>query len=114
MSRRSAHDAKPRLLLEDVMLHTIWVLAAVALAGWLATGASFAADALKLAIGQREIWHGAVASLGQRAGTFLRHGIELEILYTEGAGQTMQAVISGRGAIRVAAGTPRGMGAHAK
>src|SRR3989442_12210614 len=114
LSRRSAHDAKPRLLLEDVMLHTIWVLAAVALAGWLATEASFAADALKLAIGQREIWHGSVASLGKRAGTFQRHGIELEILYTEGAGQTMQAVISGSVDIGVAVGTLGVMGAYAK
>ena len=58
---------------------------------WLAASASgvSAADKLKVAIGQREIWHGSPASLGPRAGVFQKHGLELEILYTEGAGQTM-------------------------
>src|SRR6266508_2091385 len=96
------------------MLHAIRIFVAVALAFWLGTGAALAADALKLAIGQREIWHGSPASLGKRAGTFQKHGIELEILYTEGAGQTMQAVISGSVDIGVAVGTLGAMGAYAK
>ena len=54
-----------------------------------------AADKLKLAIGQREIWHGAPAALGQRAGIFQKHGLELELLFTSGAGETIQAVVSG-------------------
>jgi NitT/TauT family transport system substrate-binding protein len=96
------------------MLHAVRTVAAVAFAVWLGAGSASAADALKLAIGQREIWHGSVASLGKRAGTFQKHGIELEILYTEGAGQTMQAVISGSVDIGVAVGTLGVMGAYAK
>jgi NitT/TauT family transport system substrate-binding protein len=96
------------------MLHAVRIVVAVAFAGWLGAEAALAADALKLAIGQREIWHGSVASLGKRAGTFQKHGIELEILYTEGAGQTMQAVISGSVDIGVAVGTLGVMGAYAK
>jgi NitT/TauT family transport system substrate-binding protein len=96
------------------MLHAVRTVAAVAFAVWLGAGSASAADALKLAIGQREIWHGSVASLGKRAGTFQKHGIELEILYTEGAGQTMQAVISGSVDIGVAVGTLGAMGAYAK
>src|SRR5256885_16634053 len=84
----------------------------LAFALW-STGAS-AADKLTVAIGQREIWHGAPASLGTRAGIFQKHGLELEILYTEGAGQTLQPVISGNIDIGVAVRTRGVFGAYAK
>jgi ABC-type nitrate/sulfonate/bicarbonate transport system substrate-binding protein len=77
----------------------------LALATLIATSGALAADKLTVAIGQREIWHGAPASLGARAGIFQKHGLELEILYTEGAGQTMQPVISGNIDVGVAIGT---------
>jgi NitT/TauT family transport system substrate-binding protein len=77
------------------------------------SGAS-AADKLTVAIGQREIWHGAPASLGTRAGIFQKHGLELDILYTEGAGQTMQPVISGNIDIGISVGTLGVFGAYAK
>ena len=87
----------------------------VAVAALTALGAAAqAADKLKLAIGQRGIWHGATADLGQRAGIFRKHGLELDILYTEGAGQTMQAVISASADIGVSVGTLGVMGAYAK
>jgi NitT/TauT family transport system substrate-binding protein len=79
----------------------------------LTTGA-LAADKLKLAIGQREIWHGAPAALGQRAGIFRRHDLDLDLLFTSGGGETMQAVISGSVDIGVAIGTLGVMGAYAK
>jgi len=87
----------------------------VAVAALTALGAAAqAADKLKLAIGQRGIWHGSTADLGQRAGIFKKHGLELDILYTEGAGQTMQAVISASADIGVSVGTLGVMGAYAK
>ena len=52
--------------------------------------------------------------MGQRAGIFARHGLALEILYTQGGGETMQAVISGSVDIGIAAGTQAVMGAFAK
>ncbi len=73
-----------------------------------------AADKLKLAIGQREIWHGAPAALGQRAGIFRKHDLDLDVLFTSGGGETMQAVISGSVDIGVAIGTLGVMGAYAK
>ena len=81
---------------------------------WFAASVSgvSAADKLKVAIGQREIWHGSPASLGPRAGIFQKHGLELE--YTEGAGQTMQPVISGNIDIGVSIGTYGAFGAYAK
>jgi NitT/TauT family transport system substrate-binding protein len=84
----------------------------LAFAMW-STG-TFAADKLTVAIGQREIWHGAPASLGMRAGIFLKHGLDLDILYTEGAGQTMQPVISGNIDIGISVGTLGVFGAYAK
>jgi ABC-type nitrate/sulfonate/bicarbonate transport system substrate-binding protein len=89
-------------------------LIAVAVFVWFSSASVLAADKVHVAIGQREIWHGAPASLGVRAGIFQKHGLELEILYTEGAGQTMQPVISGNIDVGVAIGTFGVFGAYAK
>jgi len=88
--------------------------AVLAITTLLSVSAVHAADKLKLAIGQRGIWHGAPADLGMRAGIFPKHGLELEILYTDGAGQTMQAVIAGSADIGVSVGTLGVLGAFAK
>jgi NitT/TauT family transport system substrate-binding protein len=89
-------------------------IAALAIGTLLPAAGAGAADNLKLAIGQRGIWHGAPADLGQRAGIFKKHGLELDILYTDGAGQTLQAVISGSADIGVSVGTFGVFGAYAK
>jgi len=80
----------------------------------LATGAAFAEDTLKLAIGQRGNWENAAPELGQKAGIFKKHGLVLELLYTQGAGETMQAVISGSVDIGIGVGTAGVLGAFAK
>ncbi|MCQ8783063.1 ABC transporter substrate-binding protein [Mangrovibrevibacter kandeliae] len=77
-------------------------------------GQAFAADSLKLAIGQRGNWDTAVAELGQRGGIFKKHDLELDLLYTQGGGETLQAVISGSADIGVAAGTLGVLGAFSK
>jgi len=66
--------------------------------------AALADDTLKLAAGQRGNWDTSVAEVGQRAGIFKKHGLVLEILWTQGAGETQQAVISGSVDIGVAPG----------
>ena len=70
----------------------------------IAAGTASAQDTLKLAVGQRGNWDTSVSELGQRAGIFKKHGLELEIVYTQGAGETQQAVISGSVDIGVAVG----------
>jgi NitT/TauT family transport system substrate-binding protein len=77
------------------------------------TGA-FADDTLKLAIGQRGNWENAAPELGQKAGIFKKHGLTLELLYTQGAGETLQAVISGSVDIGIGVGTAGTLGAFAK
>jgi NitT/TauT family transport system substrate-binding protein len=88
--------------------------AAVALALSVIASAAFADDAIKLAVGARGNWETAAAELGQQAGFFKRHGIALEILYTQGSGETQQVVISGSVAIGVGLGTTSVMAAFAK
>lgn len=73
-----------------------------------------AQDKLKLAIGQRGNWDTSVSELGQRAGIFKKHGLELEIVYTQGAGETQQAVISGSVDIGVAVGVMGVLSAYSK
>lgn len=67
--------------------------------------ASRADDLLKLAIGQRGLWDSSIAELGQAAGLFKKHGLDLQVVYTSGGGETQQAVISGSVDVGVAAGS---------
>jgi NitT/TauT family transport system substrate-binding protein len=73
-----------------------------------------AQDRLQLAVGQRGGWDTAVAEVGSRAGIFKKHGLDLDILYTQGSGETQQAVISGSVDIGVAAGVMGVLSAYSK
>ena len=75
---------------------------------------AFADDAIKLAVGARGNWETAAAELGQNAGFFKKRGISLEILYTQGSGETQQAVIAGSVGIGIGLGTTSVMAAFAK
>jgi NitT/TauT family transport system substrate-binding protein len=77
-------------------------------------GQAAADDLLRLAIGQRGLWDSSIAEIGQAAGIFRRSGLELQVVYTSGGGETQQAVISGSVDIGVAAGTLGALGAYAK
>ncbi|HTS23375.1 MAG TPA: ABC transporter substrate-binding protein [Casimicrobiaceae bacterium] len=71
-------------------------------------------ETLKVAAGQRGNWDTSVAQVGQAAGIFGKHGLKLEILWTQGAGETQQAVISGSVDIGVAAGVMGVLSAFSK
>jgi len=87
-------------------------LAMLALLG--AATAASALDKVKLAIGQRGNWDTSVSEVGQLAGIFKKHGLELDIVYTNGAGETQQAVISGSVDIGIAAGVMGVLSAYSK
>jgi NitT/TauT family transport system substrate-binding protein len=90
---------------------------ALAAAGLLLTASLLPASAqetLKLAVGQRGNWDTSVAELGQRSGIFRKHGLVLDILYTQGGGETQQAVIAGGVDLGVAAGVMGVFSAYAK
>src|SRR5436309_2888755 len=71
-------------------------------------------DGLKLAVGAPNNWDSGLPDIGKRAGIFKKHGLDLEILYTNGGGETLQAVISGSVDIGIGAGTGGVLGAFAK
>src|SRR5439155_11500376 len=73
-----------------------------------------AEDTRKLAIGQRGNWENAPPEVGQKAGFFKKRGLNLELLYTQGAGETLQAVISGSVDVGLGVGTAGVLGAFAK
>src|SRR5712675_1383433 len=87
-------------------------LAALTLLG--TATAAFADDTVKLAVGQRGNWDTSVSEVGQLAGIFKKHGLELDIVYTNGAGETQQAVISGSVDMGIAAGVMGVLSAYSK
>ncbi|HYS48123.1 MAG TPA: ABC transporter substrate-binding protein [Xanthobacteraceae bacterium] len=88
------------------------LIAAWALA--LGVTAARADDTLKIAIGQINNWENQAPTLGQQAGIFKKHGLMLENFGTQGAGETLQAVISGSADIGIGVGTPGALRAFAK
>jgi len=72
-------------------LATIALLAPLALTA----APALAEDQLKVAIGQINNWENQAPTLGQDAGIFKKHNLVLENVGTQGAGETMQPVISG-------------------
>ncbi|MDB5644165.1 MAG: aliphatic sulfonate transporter, partial [Hyphomicrobiales bacterium] len=73
-----------------------------------------AQDKLKVAVGQRGVYENSVSELGQDKGFFKKHGLVLDVLYTQGSGETQQAVISGSVDIGIGVGTHSVMGAFSK
>jgi NitT/TauT family transport system substrate-binding protein len=71
-------------------------------------------DLLKLATGAAANWENQPAPLGQQAGIFKKHGISLEILATQGSGETMQAAIAGSVDVGIGVGTYGAFAAFAK
>jgi NitT/TauT family transport system substrate-binding protein len=81
------------------------VCSALAALAWVVMSSpTYALDQIKIAAGQRGNWDTSISEVGQRLGIFKKHGIELEILWTQGGGETQQAVISGSVEIGVATG----------
>jgi len=71
-------------------------------------------DIIKLTIGQRGNWDTAISHLGTKAGIFKKNGIELEMVYTSGSGETLQPVIGGAVDAGLAVGTLGAIAAYAK
>jgi NitT/TauT family transport system substrate-binding protein len=94
------------------MLRALVLIAGLAVAS--SALAQSAPDMLRIAIGQRGLWDTSVPELGQRGGIFKKPGIVLDILYTQGGGETQQAVISGGVELGTSAGALGVFGAYAK
>jgi NitT/TauT family transport system substrate-binding protein len=73
-----------------------------------------AEDSLKIAIGQRGGWEQCVSEVGQNHGFFKKHGLVLEVLYTQGSAETLQSVISNSIDVGIGLGTHAMLGAFLK
>ena len=73
-----------------------------------------AQDTVKIAIGQINNWENQAPTLGQDAGIFKKYNLVLENFGTAGAGETVQAVISGSADIGGGVGLAGAMRAFSK
>ena len=73
-----------------------------------------AQDMLKIAAGQRGYWDTSISELCMRSGICKKHGVAVEILWTQGAGETQQAVIAGSADLGIAGGIMGALSAFSK
>jgi NitT/TauT family transport system substrate-binding protein len=90
------------------------IVVAIAMLASLAAGSAAAQEMLKVSVPQRGSWDTGISELGQRGGIFKRHGLTLDILYTEGGAESQQAVIGGSMDIAVGVGVGSVLSAFAK
>ena len=88
--------------------------AIVAALAALSAPAAQAQTAMKIASPNRGSWEGAIPEIGKQAGIFKKHGLDPEILYTSGGGETLQVVISGAVDVGLSAGLAGVFGAFQK
>jgi NitT/TauT family transport system substrate-binding protein len=91
---------------------SIAALALIALA--LGAAQASAQDTLKIAIGQINNWENQAPTLGEDAGIFRKHNLKIEAFGTQGAGETVQAVISGSADLGAGVGVAGVMRAFAR
>ncbi len=97
------------------MFQSILLRGAAAVAALvLAHSAIAAQDTLKVSVGARGAFDNQVSEVGQQQGFFKKHGLTLEVLYTQGGGETLQTVISGAVDVGISIGTLGTLGAFAK
>jgi NitT/TauT family transport system substrate-binding protein len=88
--------------------------AVIALVLWLDGAAQASAELLKVSVPQRGQWDTAITELGQRAGIFRRHGLDIEVLYTQGGPESHQAVIAGSMDLACGGGIESAVGAYSR
>src|SRR5262249_13839008 len=80
----------------------------------LASTTALADDVLKISVGARGAFDNQVSEVGQQQGFFKKRGLELEVLYTQGGGETLTTVIAGAVDVGISIGTLGALGAYAK
>jgi NitT/TauT family transport system substrate-binding protein len=78
------------------------------------TAPASAQDTLKIAIGQINNWENQAPTLGEDAGIFKKHNLKIEAFGTQGAGETIQAVVSGSADLGAGVGVAGVMRAFSK
>jgi len=91
-----------------------FIACATVLAVLAASAPAHAQDTLKIAIGQINNWENQAPTLGQDAGIFKKYNLTIEAVGTQGAGETIQAVISGSADLGAGVGVAGAMRAFSK
>jgi len=78
------------------------------------TGPAAAEDTLKLAIPQRGTWDTSISEIGQKAGIFKKHGLNLELLFTGAGAEVVGGIIGGSIDLSMASGISTVLGAYGK
>lgn len=79
-----------------------------------AAGPASAEDTLKIVIGQINNWENQAPTQGAAAGIFKKHGLNIEATGSQGAGETIQAVVSGSADLGAGVGVAGAMRAFSK
>src|ERR1700738_1790678 len=116
--RRAAHRATRRrcwsgrieMIAKATFVGALCTLAMIGVAGT----AAHAQDLLKVAVPQRGSWDAGLPELGKRGGIFKKHGLDLEILYTQAGPESIQALIAGSVDIATAGGVQAAFGTFGK
>lgn len=76
--------------------------------------AASAAETVKVAIGQKGLWDTMVTAMGVEKGFFEDEGLDVEITWTRGGAETLQAAMTGSTAFALANGTLGVLSAYKK
>jgi NitT/TauT family transport system substrate-binding protein len=80
----------------------------------LAHASAWADEPLKVSVAGRGAFENQVSEVGQQQGFFKKHGLTLELLYTQGSGEALAAVTSGTADAGASVGTLAALGAFDK
>lgn len=71
-------------------------------------------ETLKIAATQQGAWDTALAELGKRSGIFKKHGLDVQILYTQAGPEAIQALIAGSVDVATGVGMTAAVGTISK
>jgi len=94
--------------------HISTIASAAAVAAAIQINPVAADDLVKMTIGQRGNWDTSITHLGDKAGIFKKHGLQLEMIYTSGSGETLHPLTSGTVDLGLEVGTLGAMAAYVK
>jgi NitT/TauT family transport system substrate-binding protein len=78
------------------------------------SGSAVAQDMLKVAVPQRGAWDTSITEIGNGAGIFKKHGIDIELLFIGGGAEVLGAIIGGSIDIAVSVGVSTVLGSYSK
>jgi NitT/TauT family transport system substrate-binding protein len=90
------------------------ILAMLSAALLIGSTRAWSQDSLKIAVPQRGSWDAGLPELGKRGGIFKKHGLDVEILYTQAGAESIQALIAGSVDIATASGVQAAFGTFGK